>query len=392
MTKIFGTHDQATLDQMQRIADDERVLATVLCADGHKGYSVPIGGVVAYYNDISPSGVGYDIACGNMAAKLDADPVEVIDKIEEIMDEIYNTISFGVGRKNKETVEHGLFDDPAWDIEAVAPLKYMAQDQLGTVGSGNHFVDLFLDAKGHSIWVGVHFGSRGLGHKIASHYIKVGGGKNGMDVAPVVFPATSDLGQEYIAAMNLAGAYAYAGREWVVGKVAEILGSNIVAYVHNHHNFAWLEYQPSLHGLAWVVRKGATPAFPGQQGFIGGSMGDLSAIVEGVDSHNSAEALYSTVHGAGRVMSRTQAAGKRKWVNGRPERVSEGAISNKMMYDWIDNFGVTLRGAGTDEAPQAYRRLPDVLVAHVGTIQVKTWLKPIGVAMAGEGEYDPFKD
>jgi tRNA-splicing ligase RtcB len=153
-----------------------------------------------------------------------------------------------------------------------------------------------------------------------------------------------------------------------------------------------VEYQPALDGYVWVVRKGATPAFPGQRGFIGGSMGDFSAIVEGLNGVESVEALYSTVHGAGRVMSRTKASGKKKWRKGRVEHVSEGLISRKMMDDWLTGFGVTLRGAGTDESPHVYRRLPDVLDAHKNTIDVIRWLKPIGVAMAGDNEYDPFKD
>ena len=115
--------------------------------------------------------------------------------------------------------------------------------------------------------------------------------------------------------MKLAGRYAYAGRNWVCEKVASLLHCNILDEIHNHHNFAWEEQH--FGQKMWVIRKGATPAFPGQRGFVGGSMGDISVIIEGVESEESVHALYSTVHGAGRVMSRTAAAGKRRWKRAR---------------------------------------------------------------------------
>ena len=369
---------------------------TALMADHHLGYSMPIGGVAAYRDAVSPSGVGYDISCGNKAVLLDADPDLVTSEIAAVMDEIWETLSFGIGRKNDEPVEHQLFrDDPAWDIEAAGRLKSLAQGQLGTIGSGNHYVDLFLDEE-RRVWCGVHFGSRGLGHKLATHFIRAGGGKEGIDVDPVLLGTGSQLGQEYVACMKLAGRYAYAGRDWVCAKVASLLRCNILDEVHNHHNFAWEEEH--FGEKLWVVRKGATPAFPGQRGFIGGSMGDISAIVEGVDGEESARSMYSTVHGAGRVMSRTAAAGKRRWKRARrragkkQRRAEGGAISREMMMDWVSREGVELRGAGTDESPHCYKRLPEVLEYHSAGIRILHTLKPIGVAMAGADEYDPFRD
>jgi tRNA-splicing ligase RtcB len=361
-----------------------------LMADHHLGYAVPIGGVVAYEDQVSPSGVGFDIACGNKAVLLDADAGEVRAKINTIMDDIWKEISFGVGRKNKERVEHELFeDDPAWDIKAVGHLKGLAQNQLGTVGSGNHYVDLFVD-ESERVWCGVHFGSRGMGHKIATHFLRLAGGQDGMHVDPALLSVDSPEGQEYVAAMELAGRYAYAGRDWVCSKVASIMGAHILEEVHNHHNFAWRENHNGKD--LWVVRKGATPAFPGQKGFIGGSMGEVSVIVQGVESEESRKALYSTVHGAGRVLSRRAAAGKFRWKRGKRIKMSEGAISQEMMMDWISKAGVVLRGAGTDESPHCYKRLPEVLEFHEPTIEVLHTLRPIGVAMAGADEFDPFKD
>ena len=383
---VWGEPLQNAVEQMENCAKDAEHCA--LMADHHLGYAVPIGGVIAYDGKVSPSGVGFDIACGNKAVLLDCEAEEVKSHISTIMDDLWKALSFGLGRVNKEQVDHQLFeDDPAWLIPAVRPLKQRARSQLGTIGSGNHYVDVFVDERDR-VWVGVHFGSRGLGHKIAAHFIKAGGGKDGMFVDPVLLDVESELGQEYVAAMKLAGRYAYAGRDWVCEKVASILGAQIIEEVHNHHNFAWEE----KHGGRdlWVVRKGATPAFPGQKGFVGGSMGDHSVIIEGADSDQGAEALYSTVHGAGRIMSRTQAAGRKRYRKGRVLRVSEGEISKEMMMGWVTDRGVELRGAGTDESPHCYKRLPEVLEAHGDSIKILHHLQPIGVAMAGEDEFDPW--
>lgn len=382
---VWGIPFPEAVNQIQNCAKNAQYCA--LMADHHVGYAVPIGGVVAYLEKVSPSGVGYDIACGNKAVRLDIPADEARKKIKPIMNDIWNTISFGIGMKNNERVDHALFhNDPAWNIDIVRrqKLKKLAQEQLGTVGSGNHYIDVFVDEL-NRVWVGVHFGSRGLGHRLATYFIKAGGGKDGMNVDPVLLDVKSHIGQDYIACMKLAGRYAYAGRDWVCGRVARLLGASILEEVHNHHNFAWLEEHNGQR--FWVVRKGATPAFPGQKGFVGGSMGDISVIIEGIDSAESKKSLYSTVHGAGRVMSRTQAAGKFH----RRQRIG-GKITRAMMQEWIRAKNVELRGAGTDESPHCYKRLPEVLACHSPMIRILHTLTPIGVAMAGEDEFDPFRD
>jgi len=383
----FGVHEEATVRQIERSASHEAVVGATLCADGHKGYAVPIGGVLAYEDHISPSGVGFDIACGNKAVLTDALSADVRANIRTIMDDVWKTLSFGVGLNNSERVDHPLFDDETWKIQPMKSIKQMAQNQLGTIGSGNHYVDIFEDEQ-ERIWIGVHFGSRGLGHKTATHFLKTGGAKDGMDVDPLVLPVDTPLGEDYLQCMALAGRYAYAGRDWVCERVARILGAAILEEVHNHHNFAWKEQHQGRD--VWVVRKGATPAFPGQKGFVGGSMGDISVILEGVDSVQSKAALYSTVHGAGRVMSRTEARGKIDYKT--REVKSPGKVSREMMNAWIRAQGVELRGAGTDESPHCYKRLPEVLGYHEGTVRILHMLKPLGVAMAGENEFDPYKD
>ena len=387
---VWGEPDQGAVDQMLACLEHDDVVGAALMADHHLGYSVPVGGVIAYGEHVSPSGVGYDIACGNKAVRVDVNASWLRENITAVMDRVWSEVSFGVGRKNADAPDHALFDDDeAWGIPVAAELRDLARSQLGTVGSGNHYVDLFTDDEDR-VWVGVHFGSRGLGHKLATHFIKAGGGRDGVHVAPVLLHQDSELGAEYIACMRMAGRYAYAGRDWVCSKVASILGGGILEEVHNHHNFAWQEE----HGgrSVWVVRKGATPAAPGQRGFVGGSMGESSVILQGV-AHETGEASFlSTVHGAGRVMSRSAAAGKFKGWGKKRHQVQRGAISQGMMDEWVSRAGVTLRGAGTDESPHCYKRLPDVLEAHGATIRILHTLTPVGVAMAGAGEFDPYKD
>jgi len=288
-------------------------------------------------------------------------------------------------KSQPNTIDHAIFDSPLWEDSGVGHLKQMARAQLGTVGSGNHYVDLFEDEAG-LVWIGVHFGSRGLGHKTATAFIKAAGGKDGIDVAPTVLHQDSDLGQQYLAGMTLAGQYAYAGREWVVEKVRSIVGGEVLDTVHNHHNYAWRE----RHGERelWVVRKGATPAFPGQRGFVGGSMGDDAVILSGIESETSAASFYSTVHGAGRIMSRTQAAGR--WRRGK--QLKPGKVDWPAVQARLREQGIVLLGGGADEAPEVYKRLPEVLDAHAGSVRVTHTLRPLGVAMAGRNIYDPYKD
>lgn len=131
-----------------------------------------------------------------------------------IMDAVFQHLTFGIGQKNRVRVDHELFDDVAWKLEAVRPLKEPARDQHGTVGGGNHYVDILVDER-ERVWIGVHFDSRGLGFKTATWFLEKGGVQDGMDVAPLVISANSALGDDYLACMHLAGRYAYAGRNWV---------------------------------------------------------------------------------------------------------------------------------------------------------------------------------
>jgi tRNA-splicing ligase RtcB (3'-phosphate/5'-hydroxy nucleic acid ligase) len=345
-----------------------------------------------------------------------------------LADEIALRISFGIGRTNPTPVEHPLFESPTWkevpELTRVVQgrrrswsLRTRAEEQLGTVGSGNHYVDLLVEPADGSVWAACHFGSRGFGHGVATGFLNLAAhrgffsqmpGGESMHAAPSLLPLTddaarelgarpqdaaerADIGRRYQLAMELAGEYAYAGREHVISQVLEILGTTATETVHNHHNYAWFEDHNGepVH----VVRKGATPAFAGQTGFIGGSMGDWAVAVEGVDSELARRTLRSTVHGAGRVMSRSMAKGNRRGTR-------RGLITRQMVAERLREFRsetgspLEVRGGDVDESPFVYRRLDDVVRAHeeTGTIQVTHRLLPIAVVMAGADVIDPFKD
>lgn len=357
-----------------------------MLADHHKGYKVPIGGVLADHERFSPSAVGVDIACGIKAVRLDINPEIVKGKISSIMDRINSRISFGIGRKNPiETVEHSLFDSELWNLPSFKNLKETARDQLGTVGGGNHWCNVFIDDL-NRVWVGCHFGSRGLGHKTATWFQDKMGAKDGMEGTPDVLHEKSDLGEMYLKAIELAGQYAYAGRDWVCQEMARIVGAEIVEEVHLHHNFLWRENHNGED--LWVARKGSTPAFPGQRGLIAASMTEPCVIFEGVESELSKELLFSTIHGAGRVLSRMAAKGKIK----KGVVIREPEVKRADMDKLVKEAGVELRGGDVDESPHAYKRLSEVIKHHEGTIKILNMLYPIGVCMAGSKDYDPYKD
>ena len=404
--KIFGKSiiDPPAIEQLKTCTGPNDY--GVLTADAHIGYGHPIGGAIAYKDQISLSGVGFDIACGNKAVKTNI-KVEDVD-VKWVMDRIVESISFGIGRINNEKVDHPVIDKIK-DLKIPTSNSYkhklfqLARDQLGTVGAGNHYVDLFKGEDGY-LWIGVHFGSRGFGHRITTGFIAISQGskfedkakEGGMFSKPILFDVNSATGQEYLTCLEVAGEYAYAGRDWVVNKVLEILGNPMVDIeVHNHHNFAWKEEH--FGESYWVVRKGCTPAFPGQRGFIGSNMFDTSVIIEGRDTTESREGLFSTVHGAGRVMSRRRALGKVKYKkNKHGQRIKIQIRPGEVDYDRVRakarRLGIELRGGGADESPQCYKRLEDVLYFQGDTIEVLHRLEPVGVAMAGEDVWDPYKD
>ena len=419
------------MEQLIRCLQADDAVGGALMADHHVGYSQPIGGVAAYRHSLSVSGAGYDLGCGVKGVRTNLRAGDV--PVGRVMDEIVRRISFGLARPNDEPVDHDILARiRRADFAPQRTLAAKAAAQLGTVGSGNHYVILVEEVEGDdpgALWVAAHFGSRGFGHATASGFMalardlpfdeRVRDGE--MHAPPILLDDRSELGQAYVVASQLALDYAQAGRDIVVDRVLGILGAQATWTVHSHHNAIFREEVAGA--PAWVARKGATPAFPGDLGFVGGSMGDISAVVEGLDSPHAALALHSTIHGAGRTMSRTKAAGgwRKRWIcpvqgcetvladargakaKGRckrhpqipPRRVRVRAGGD---IDWDDvrqrlrRQGIELRGGGADEAPGVYKKLKHVLAAHDGQIAVRAILKPRGVAMASANVYDPFKD
>lgn len=427
--RVWGyLYDKQAVEQIRRVANYGWAERAVLCADNHLGYSQPIGGVVAYREMISPSGVGYDLSCGVYGVRTNLRYKDIASDVERIADEMARRISFGVGRKNPTPVDHELFDSPIWErvpyltqkLESKRgsyTLRDRAAQQLGTTGGGNHWVNVFVEPETGVVWIGCHFGSRGFGHGIASGFLNLAQGKpfsthapegESMHALPTLLPLTPDAaqelngrdidpswavetGQQYKSCLELASQFAHAGREYVVSQVLDILGAKGGFEVHNDHNLSWTE---TFDGEEFeVVRKGATPAYPGQLGLVGGSMADISVIVRGVDTENAEKALRSTVHGAGRVMSRSRAKGNRKGTRA-------GEISPEMMFGALASFRqemdvpLVVRGGDVDESPFVYRKLESVLDAHVNTetIEVAHTLVPVAVCMAPSDVVDPFKD
>ena len=435
-------HDEQTIAQLDTCAKQGDCTHAVLSADGHFGYSAPVGATLAYASYLSPSAVGYDIACGNKAVATNLLWSDISGDIAGIMDEVAKRVSFGVGVPAERQVDHPVLDRVAtFDYAPVRNMVGKARKQLGSVGAGNHFVDLFRDVETDRVWVGVHFGSRGFGWLTAAGFMSLGqGGKfeerpvGGEALQPpILIHADSSLGYMYAEAMQLAGDYAYAGRDVVCDQVLEILGAKPVDEVHNHHNFAWRETHDDQQ--VWVHRKGATPLFPGQRGFIGATMGEDSVIVRGFESPLMHATAASAPHGAGRAMSRTKAAGKVgsvrecnardcdfavpawQFQRAREElglkqhepltlctrhpdgkmikrrgRIKTGLIDYDEVLGTLSRANIQIRGGAADEAPDAYKRLSHVLQAHDDQLVVETVLRPVGVVMAGPNVSDPYKD
>ena len=346
------------------------------------------------------------------------------------MDSIFSRISFGVGRKNDEPVDHPVLDAIRdADFAPQRQLLDLAAKQLGTVGAGNHYVDLFEDEDGW-VWIGVHFGSRGFGHKTASGFLALAQGlefgehatEGEMDSPPVLFArrlrARPDLHRRDEPRRRRTPTR---GATPSSRRCSRSSARRRPYEVHNHHNFAWRENHFGTD--VWVIRKGCTPAFPGQEGFVGATMGEPSVILRGVDSEASRDLLYRPCTAPGgscrarrrrgrwaalggvrrarlRLLGALASKPRRTALPGHPEREA-GQARGQLKPGEIDFApvqassaaqGIELRGGAADEAPGAYKRLDAVLAAHGDTIEILHRLTPIGVAMAGADTFDPYKD
>lgn len=378
-----GGIDAGAVEQMQNSLRLPVSVAGALMPDAHVGYGLPIGGVLATHESVIPYAVGVDIACRMRLSVYEASPFILGQHKAKFSDAILNNTKFGAGKtwSGKDRAEHEVLDDPAWkQTSLLRSLQFKAAEQLGTSGSGNHFVEWgAFELEEDSIELGLkagkylallsHSGSRGVGFKIANEYCRIA-----MDLHPRLdkavrhlawLPLEREVGQEYWHAMELAGRFASANH-WVIHqRVAAAAGLQEIAHVENHHNFAWKE-KLANGDEAIVHRKGATPAGAGVLGVIPGSMGDPGYVVVGKGLPSS---LNSASHGAGRKMGRKAAL---------------SALTKSMRDDYLKKRGVTLLGGGLDESPQAYKDIETVIAAQDELVKVLGKFTPKIVKMASE--------
>lgn len=373
--------DDGAVEQMNNAMRLPVSVAGALMPDAHIGYGLPIGGVLATENTVIPYAVGVDIACRMRLSIYDVSPYLLGQKKGLFEKALWDQTAFGMGAKwtGSNKAQHAVLDDDAWyATRQLKMLKDTAMNQLGTSGTGNHFVEwgpfelgeaMFGLEPGTYLALLSHSGSRGVGAKIANRFSKVA-----MDKHPDLDKSVKHLawlsldsedGQEYWLSMELAGRFASANHYIIHQRVASAVGLKEVAVVENHHNFAWNESLPDGRNVI-VHRKGATPAGEGVLGVIPGSMGDSGYVVRGKGEGNS---LSSASHGAGRLMSRSAAL---------------KSINRSARDEYLKQNNVTLLGGGLDESPQAYKRIEKVIAAQDDLVEVVGKFTPRIVRMADE--------
>jgi tRNA-splicing ligase RtcB len=382
---VYGADlEQGALQQMENACRLPVAVAGALMPDAHQGYGLPIGGVLATDSAVIPYAVGVDIACRMKMTVLDLPVSTLATGRDALVRAIERETRFGVGAEFKARREHPVMDRD-WNVSVVTSrLKDKAWAQLGTSGSGNHFVEFgVLETfevlgglePGEYLALLSHSGSRGTGAAVAQHHSKLARERHpGLphELSHLAWLALdSEAGAEYWAAMELMGAYAAANHELIHRHVAGALGAAVRLDIENHHNFAWRERHQLAGGTerdVIVHRKGATPAGLGVLGIIPGSMAAPGYVVRG---KGAPESLRSASHGAGRRMSRTRARQTFTWDDAR--RVLEAR-------------GVTLLSAGLDEVPMAYKDIDTVMAAQRSLVHAVARFNPRLVKMAPGGE------
>jgi len=374
--------EEGAIQQMQVAMQLPVTAAGALMPDAHQGYGLPIGGVLATRNAIIPYGVGVDIGCRMALSVYDIPEDFYYQNEDKFKRELIAHSKFGAGHgfHGQYKSDHAVLESPDFETNPfIKNLKDKAWSQLGSSGGGNHFVefgilefaadDAVLDIpKGKYVALLTHSGSRGFGATVAGHYTKIAKEVCRLPEAArnlAYLDMDSELGQEYWIAMNLAGDYASACHEIIHNKMQQALGATVLAKVENHHNFAWKEVWNGEEVI--VHRKGATPAGKGVMGIIPGSMTAPGFLVRGKGEEN---AINSASHGAGRQMSRTKAI---------------KTITKNEMQGILKQHGVTLIGAGLDEAPMAYKDINQVMAAQQELVDVVAKFTPKMVRMADDG-------
>lgn len=372
--------DQASHKQMHAACSLPMAVSGALMPDAHVGYGLPIGGVLGLENAVVPYAVGVDIACRMKMTVYDVEPAKFDKQRDYFSGALERGTVFGVGGKQDKIAQHQVMDQD-WDITRVTQInKDRAHRQLGTSGSGNHFVEwgvLHLDSDdeafglkaGQYVALMSHSGSRGTGAAVCKTY---------SDLARRMLPRAyaefgqlawlkmdTEEGQEYWAAMNLMGDYAAANHDVIHRRVAKLVGEKPIASIENHHNFAWIEEHDGK--PLYVHRKGATPAGKGVMGVIPGSMGDPAYVVRGLGCDAS---LHSASHGAGRRMSRKK--GNETFRFGEVKRT-------------LAEKGIDVLSAGADEAPGVYKNINEVMAQQTDLVEKVARFDPRIVKMCGDG-------
>lgn len=373
--------DSKSREQMRNACRLPMARAAALMPDAHVGYGLPIGGVLGLENAVIPYGVGVDIACRMKLSVIDWS----VDQLDRRQPDFENALQrgtvFGVGGRYQKRLDHAVMDEDWTVCRVTRDNKDKAWTQLGTSGSGNHFVEwgtlsiadpdnaLGL-APGEYVALMSHSGSRGTGAAVCNHYSRLA-----RQMLPRQYEFIGDLawldldsepGQEYWAAMNLMGDYAAANHALIHKNVTNHLGAKIIAGVENHHNFAWKEVHDG-HELI-VHRKGATPAGEGVLGVIPGSMGTPAFVVSGKANPAS---LASASHGAGRVMSRTAAKQQFSFAAARRE---------------LAERGIKILSAGADEVPGVYKDIEKVMAEQADLVHIVARFDPKIVKMSDDGK------
>lgn len=384
---IFGEQhiEEGARKQMHIAMKLPVTVAGALMPDAHQGYGLPIGGVLATKNAIIPYGVGVDIGCRMALSVYDIPESHFYENEAKYKRELIAHTKFGAGHgyHGRYKSSHDVLDRKEFSLTPfIKNLQDKAWSQLGTSGGGNHFVEFgiieFAEKdeilnieKGNYVALLTHSGSRGMGATIAGHYTRLAKQicKLPQEASNLAYlDMNSQEGQEYWLAMNLAGDYASACHQVIHDKMQKAVGATVLAKVENHHNFAWKEIWNNEEVI--VHRKGATPAAKGVMGIIPGSMTAPGFLVRG---KGEASAINSASHGAGRQMSRTQAVKN---------------ITKADMSAVLKEHGVTLVGAGRDEAPMAYKDITMVMEAQKELIDVVAKFTPKLVRMADDGSHE----
>lgn len=384
---VYGTPgvdiDYKAIQQMNNVMSIPVAVKGAMMPDAHLGYGMPIGGVAALDQAVSPGFVGYDIACRMTATILDITPADFMAHREAIAADMQAVSSFGKGSgfQGKERRSHPVMDDPLWqELNHVKQLQGLAWEQLGSSGGGNHFFDAVIgEVVAEAGWLPLnigdkfvaiitHSGSRGVGHKLATHYTKLAQQETeriakGVPTGYEWLDTTKDVGQEYLKVMDLMGRYAQANHHLIHEHFLKRSGLEGVAQYENHHNFAWVQPDGTV-----VHRKGATPASKGLVGIIPGTSGTASYIVEGLGAEDS---LESSSHGAGRPFSRTEA--KRRH-------------DDEFVKSWMEEQDILSFGLAPDETLLAYKDIDHVMALQTGLVKPVAKMWPKVVIMGGKSD------